>query len=324
VSGTGLAGGQKIEAVGRGQLDGAAAGGHAPRPPLAAVRAWLDQRFFVLATIPALVLVTAVVAIPLVLGIYLSFTDYQPIDPSFKFAGLVNYDDIFSNTEIHTAIINTLVFAGAGIVVEGLLGFAFALLLARRFRGVTLFRLMFLMPLMVAGVASATAWHALLNTGQGWVNYFFSVVGLPPLNWLASPHTAMISVILADAWSGVPIVSVILLAGLLTLPGDPVEAARIDGASEFSILRYVTLPGLRPVLAFAVLFRLVDLFRQFALFSIMTGGGPGLSTNVLNFYVYQTSFVFGELGLGAALAVVLVVFMAVPLILVFQMSRRRP
>jgi multiple sugar transport system permease protein len=288
----------------------------------AALRAWVDQRFFALASAPALIVIMVVTLIPLGLGIYLSFAVYGPTDPSFRFDGIANYKYIWGNANTHAAIKNTLVFAGAGVVVETLLGMGIALLLARKMRGMSFFRTIFVLPLMVAGVASGAAWSSLLNTDQGWINYGLGLIGFPQPNWLASPRTAMPSVIIADAWSGVPIIAIILLAGLLSLPKEPVEAARMDGASELMIFRYVTLPGLRPVLAFAVLFRLVDLFRQFVLFAVMTGGGPGLSTNVLNYYVYQQTFVFGALGIGAALAIVLVILMAIPLVVIFKLAKR--
>jgi multiple sugar transport system permease protein len=301
-------------ATGRGQRE--------PVPRSRAFRAWLDQHFFALASAPALIVIMVVTLIPLGLGIYLSFAIYGPTDPSFKFDGIANYKYIWGNGDTHAAIKNTLVFAGAGIVVETLLGLGLALLLSRKMRGISFFRTIFVLPLMVAGVASGAAWSSLLNTSEGWVNYALGLAGFPQPNWLASPRTAMTSVIIADAWSGVPIIAIILLAGLLSLPKDPVEAARMDGASELMVFRYVTLPGLRPVLAFAVLFRLVDLFRQFVLFAVLTGGGPGLSTNVLNYYVYQQTFVFGALGIGAALAIVLVGLMAVPLVVIYKLAKR--
>jgi multiple sugar transport system permease protein len=291
-------------------------------PGLRKIHSWIDKRFFAMAAAPAIVLVTLVTLVPLIIGIYLSFTNYEPINPSFKFAGLVNYRELLHDGNTHAAIKNSLIFAGAGIVIELLFGLGIALLLSRRMRGMSILRTIYVLPLMVAGVASAVTWRALLNTSNGWVNYFLGLVGLGQPNWLASTTTAMPSVILADAWGGVPIIAIVLLAGLLSLPKEPVDAARMDGASEFAILRYITLPGIRPVLAFAVLFRLVDLFRQFALFSIVTGGGPGLATNVLNFYVYQTTFVFGELGYGAALAIALVVLMAIPLLIIFKLASR--
>ena len=290
--------------------------------PWARLRRWADKRFYALATVPALLVITGVVALPLVVGIYLSFTDYTPLSPSFAWAGLVNYDNILHNSQIHVTINNTVIYAGAGIVFQMLFGLAAALLLARPLRRMAIFRVIYMMPLMVPGVASAVTWSVLFNTSNGWVNYFFSLVGLPKLNWTGDPHTAMPTVLIASAWTGIPVISIILLAGLLALPREPFEAAKIDGASSLRTLWHITLPGLRPVIAFAALFQLVNLFREFALFQIVTGGGPGLATNVLNFYVYQTTFVFGELGLGAAMAVVLVVVMAIPLIIIYKLSGR--
>jgi multiple sugar transport system permease protein len=203
-----------------------------------------------------------------------------------------------------------------------LLGVGAALLLAAPMRGIAIFRTLYLLPLMVAGIASAITWRALFNTSSGWINYFLGLLHLPQPNWLADPSTAMPAVIVADAWAGAPVIAVIVLAGLLGLPQEPLEAAKVDGASELQTLRYIILPGIRPVLAFAVLFRLVDLFRQFPLFQIMTGGGPGTATTVLNYYVYQTTFLFGELGYGAALAILLVILMLIPVAALFWFARR--
>ena len=288
--------------------------------PWAKIRNWMDKRFYALATIPALVVITGVVAVPLFIGIYLSFTNYTPIAPTFQWAGLVNYQNILDNSQIHVAINNTIIYAGAGIVIQLILGLGVALLLARPIRRMAIFRVIYMLPLMVPGVAGAVTWSVLFNTGSGWINYFFSLVGLPQLNWTGDPRTAMPTILIASAWTGIPIISIISLAGLLSLPKEPVEAAMIDGASSPRVLWHITLPALRPVLAFAAIFQLVNLFREFALFQLVTGGGPGLATSVLNYYVYQTTFVFGELGLGAALAVVLVLLMAIPLIVIYRLS----
>ncbi|HTX01947.1 MAG TPA: sugar ABC transporter permease [Acidimicrobiales bacterium] len=286
------------------------------------LRSFVDRRFYTLATIPALVVVTAVVAVPLAIGIYLSFTNYGPTTPSFDWAGLVNYKNIVDNGQIHVVINNTLIYAGTGIVIQVALGLVLALLLARPIRRISFFRVIYMVPLVVPGVASAVAWSVLFNTGSGWINYFLGLVHLPQPNWTGNAHTAMPTILIASSWGGVPIIAIILLAGLLSLPKEPVEAARIDGASAWRVLLHITLPGLRPVIAFAALFQIVNLFREFALFDIVTGGGPGLATNVINYYVYQQTFQFGSLGLGAAMAVLLVVMMAIPLVVIFKLSGR--
>jgi ABC-type sugar transport system permease subunit len=216
---------------------------------------------------------------------------------------------------------NTVVFAGVAVIVEATLGLGLALLLRRSFTGVGIFRTIYLVPLMVASIASVTAWRALLNTSSGWVNYFLKLAHLPQPDWLASATFAMPSVILVDMWTGVPVVAILLLAGLLGVAIEPAEQARVDGANAWQVFWYITFPAIRPVFAFAVLFRVVDLFRQFALFQILTGGGPGLRTTVLNYYVYENTFQFGRMGYGSALAVLLVLLMAIPLAALFRLSR---
>ncbi|MCU1491317.1 MAG: transporter permease [Acidimicrobiaceae bacterium] len=278
-----------------------------------------------LAAFPAFAVVAAVAVIPILLGIWLSFTNYQPLSPSLRWAGLTNYDGIVRGPNAlfaHTAILNTLIFVGGAIAVETILGVAIAVILARKFRGVLFFRAIFVIPLMVNGVASTVTWRSLFSTSNGWINYFLGAVGLGQPNWLGNGHLAMPTIIFIDAWAGVPIVAIIVMAGILMLPPDPMEAARIDGASAIGVFRHIVLPAIQPVLAFAVMFRLIDLFRQFAEFQLITGGGPGLTTTVLNFYVYQETFVNGDIGFGAALAVLLVVMMVIPLAILYRFTRR--
>lgn len=289
------------------------------------LRIWADRRFFALAAFPAFFVVAAVAVVPILLGIWLSFTNYQPLTPSLGWAGLTNYKGILSGPNAmfaHSAIINTLIFVGGGIGVETLLGVLLATILARPMRGIIFFRALFVIPLMVNGVASTLTWRSLFNTSMGWINYFSEKLGLGEPNWLGDSHTAMPTIIFIDAWAGIPIVAIIVMAGILMLPHEPKEAAHLDGASALTVFWRITLPAIRPVLVFAVMFRVIDLFRQFAEFQLVTGGGPGVSTTVLNFYVYQETFVNGDIGFGATLAVLLVLMMVVPLLLLFRFARR--
>jgi multiple sugar transport system permease protein len=171
----------------------------------------------------------------------------------------------------------------------------------------------------VATVGSAVTWSALLNRTNGWVDYFLGLVGLGQPVWLADSRTAMLSVVIADAWTGIPVVAFIVLAGLLSLPRGPAEAALVDGAAAWQTFRYVTLPALRPVLAFAVLFRMLELFQQFVLFQIMTGFGPVTATSTFSGLLYSG---IGEPGSSSALAVTLVLMMAAPLIVLSSWLHR--
>jgi multiple sugar transport system permease protein len=289
------------------------------------LRAWsaFDRRFFKLAAIPAFLLVFLVTVIPLVSGLGLSFSTMSSTHNGILPATLGNYRQLFTDPVTHTVLLNTLIFVVLAVTLEIGFGLLLAVLLAQKYRPMTVFRVIFLLPLTVASVAAAISWGALLNTSQGWVNYFLGLVGLPQPNWLASPAAAMPSVVIADMWTGVPVVAVIVLAALIAAPIDPIEAAMVDGASAWQRFRYVTFPAIRPALVLAALLRTVAAFQQFALFQILTGGGPGLDTTVINYYVYQQTIVYNNIGYGAALGVLLLVVMAVPLLALFTLSSRR-
>ena len=289
----------------------------------ARTRSRSDRRFFVLAALPAFVVVFLVTIVPLAAAFGLSFTSYTSANPVASWVGLRNYRLLFSDPNVPTVLVVTLLFAVAAVVLETLVGTTLALLMARKMRGVSVYRVLYLIPLMVAGIAAAVSWKALLDTSAGWVNSILGVFGIPQANWLASPTLALPSVVIADIWTGAPIVAVLVLAALLGMPEDPLEAARIDGASQLQVVRYIILPAIRPVLGFAVIFRTVDVFRQFGLIQILTGGGPGTKTTTLNYYIYQTVFTYGNISYGSTLAVLLIVAMAIPLGVIYLLTRRR-
>ena len=293
----------------------------------AAFRAWLDKRFFRLAAVPGFVLLVAVTGVPLVIAVVLSFTFVVPGTFSLRWVGLAYYRGIFTAifessgpTSLSLIVKNTYIFVGLGLAVETAGGVALAVLLARRTRGTGVFRVIYALPLLVATVGSAVTWSSLLNPSNGWVDYFLGLVGLGQPVRLADSHTAMLSVVIADAWTGIPVVGFIVLAGLLSLPRDPVEAALVDGTTALQRARYITLPALRPVLAFAVLFRMLELFQQFVLFQVMTGFGPVSATKTFSGLLY---FGIGEPGYSGALAVTFVLMMAVPLIALFLLASPR-
>ena len=289
------------------------------------LRGWsaFDRRFFKLAAVPAFLAVFLVTVVPLVTGFGLSFSSMSSTHNQILPATLANYRTLFTDPVTRTVLLNTVIYVVFAVVLETGLGLLLGVLLAQKHKVITVFRVIFLLPLTVAGVAAGISWGALLNTSQGWVNYFLGVVHLPQPNWLASPTAALPSVVIADMWLGIPVVAVIVLAALIGAPRDPIEAAMVDGANAWRRFRYVTFPAIRPALVLAALLRTVAAFQQFALFQIMTGGGPGLNTTVINYYVYQQTIVYNNIGYGAALATLLVAVMVVPLLVLFALGRRR-
>jgi len=284
-----------------------------------------SRLFFITAATPAVVVVAAIILIPLIVSVGLSFTGYSiDIPGKLPWVGLQNYRLLISDPQIPTVLENTLQYVIGSVVAETLVGTAIAVLLASRFAGVRPLRVIYMLPLMVSWVPVAITWRALLDPQSGWVAATLTATGLPaPASWLGDPHLAMVTLVATDMWVGVPFIAILALTAILSLPLDPEEAALVDGASRVQIFRHITLPGIKPVLVVAVVFRTVDTFRQFALMDLMTGGGPGTRTTVLNYYTYLTTFQYGQVGYGAALAVCMVLIMAVVVTLVFVFGRRR-
>jgi multiple sugar transport system permease protein len=306
--------------------------GRAPNPPAAEEqgqasrhRRQRSNRFFVASAMPAVVVVAAIILVPLIVSVGLSFTGYNiDIPDKLPFVGLENYRELVSDPQIPGVLLQTLEYVLGAVVAEIVVGVAIAVLLASRFPGIRPLRVIYMLPLMVSWVPVAITWRALLDPQSGWVAATLTATGLPtPASWLGDPHLAMVTLIATDMWVGVPFIAILSLTAILSLPLEPEEAAMVDGASRFQIFRHVTLPGIKPVLVIAVVFRMVDTFRQFALMDLMTGGGPGTRTTVLNYYTYLTTFQYGQVGYGAALAVAMVIIMIIAVTLVFVFGRRR-
>ena len=283
---------------------------------------YLDHHWAFAFVLPALVVLVAVTAIPFVSALGLSFTNFNLNKMAeARFVGVDNYVAFAGDAKLQAILVTTIVLVVAIVVFETLTGMALAVLLNREFRGIGLIRSIDTLPLMVTAVVVAITWRALFNTNVGWINYFLGLVGLPTPNWLGDPMTALPAIVIADIWVGTPFMAILILAGLIGVSKELHEAAAVDGASSWKVFWYVSLPAIRPVLVVAILLRTVDAFRKFESITVMTKGGPGTATTILNLYVYETSFLFGKLGYGAALAVLLVVLMSVVLFLFYRFGR---
>ena len=198
------------------------------------------------------------------------------------------------------------------------LGLAIALYFNREFRGSELVQAIYIFPFAATPVAVALIWRIMLNPEIGVLNYLLRSVGLPGSLWVSSEHTAVLSLVMVDVWKWTPMITLIVLAGLKSLPPDPYEAARIDGASALQIFRYITLPLIRPVLIAALMLRSLDNLKEFDMIYTITQGGPGIASETLYLYSYQVGFGFFKAGYGSALMVV--VFL---IVLVFNVVMNR-
>ena len=199
-------------------------------------------------------------------------------------------------------------FTSLSVVVSTALGMAMAIILNRDFRGSRWARTTFLLPMVATPVATSLVWMMMFNPTLGVLNHLLSLVGLPPSLWVADPRLVIACLVMVDVWHSAPFAMIVLLAGLRSLPREPVESAMIDGASRLQIFRLITLPMLRPVLVVVLMFRTIDSLKAFDIIWIITAGGPGTSSETLYVYTYNQAFKYMNLGYGSA---VIVLFAAI-------------
>jgi ABC-type sugar transport system permease subunit len=270
-----------------------------------------DRRLGYALVAPVVILLLAVTAYPLVYNLWNSFhaVNLSVAGSSHKFVGLHNYTKMFGSSEWVGALERTAAFTAVSVFLETVAALGLALMLNRRFRGRGFLRAAILVPWAVPTVVSATLWKTMFDPRAGFVDYLLGGLHLPGAHttWLAGIWTSWATILVADAWKNVPFIAIILLAGLQVIPGEIYEAARMDGASAWQSFRRMTLPLLKPALAVALIFRTLQAFLVFDVIYIMTGGGPGVSTETLSFLNWQTFLVGTDFGYGGAISVMLVV-----------------
>ena len=272
---------------------------------------------------PALVLLCGMIY-PFCLGLYYSFTSYWLQYPKrFRFVWFDNYVSLLDEPLFGRALEFTLGFTVAAVVSQVGLGLAIALFLHGRIPGRGAIRAMMLLPLMMPPVISALMWKIMMaSTNAGILNYMLSFVGIDPINWFGSTRGAVASVLIIDTWGNLPFVALILLGGLQALPSEPYEAAKVDGASPFAMLRYITLPLLAPFLILTITFRTMDSLRIFDVIYATTLGGPNDATTNLHIMAYQYAFQWYQMGKGMAQAIVLLILVVMVSYLLIRLWNR--
>jgi ABC-type sugar transport system permease subunit len=260
---------------------------------------------------PVIILLLAITAYPLAYNLWNSFhsVNLSIANQPHSFVGLDNYTKMFRSSEWVSALERTAAFAVVSVFLETIAALGLALMLNRSFRGRGFLRAAILVPWAVPTVVSATLWKTMFDPRAGFVDYLLGGLHLPGAHttWLAGEWTSWVTILVADAWKNVPFIAIILLAGLQVIPSEVYEAARMDGASQWQSFRRMTLPLLKPALGVALIFRTLQAFLVFDVIYIMTGGGPGVSTETLSFLNWQTFLVSTDFGYGGAISVMLVV-----------------
>ncbi|WP_368498168.1 carbohydrate ABC transporter permease [Herbiconiux sp. A18JL235] len=277
---------------------------------------------------PLLVYLAAFYAYPLIRSIDLSVHDYTVrafVQGNAEFVGLQNYIDVVTSPLFSQALWNTVVFVGASLLFQYVIGLALAVFFRSTFRLSGILRALFLVPWLLPLIVSGSTWAWMLNSDNGIVNSFLQAFGIGQINWLTSPDTSMLAVVIANIWLGIPFNLVILYSGLQNIPDDLYEAASLDGAGPWRQFWSITFPLLRPVSAITLLLGLVYTLKVVDIIWIMTSGGPANSTTTLAIWSYREAFGTGQPDLSPAAAVgnILIVIALVFGFLYLRMQRRQ-
>jgi multiple sugar transport system permease protein len=256
--------------------------------------------------LPAILFVALLMVFPVLYTTYISLTNWTLTSGAApSFVGLSNYAQVLVEPRFLQALWRTMVFTISAVAVEAVLGVAAALLLNRAFVGRNVVKLLLLLPLVATPVAVGIVFNLFYDPTIGLANYVLESLGLPPSSWISDASTVLFSLVIVDVWQWTPMITLIVLAGLAALSDEPAEAARIDGASEWQIIRLITIPMVMPVIITAVILRLIDALKTFDIIFAMTGGGPGYASETLNLIGYKYSFEYFRMGQAAVILVVL-------------------
>lgn len=268
-----------------------------------------QKKFILLMLAPATILMLALTLFPFLVSLYLSFTDYSLIKPDeVNGIGVKNYATLLNSPDFWTSVRVTLVFTISAVAVQTVLGVGIAALLHHETRQAPWLRVIYLLPMAITPIAATFTFRLMFNPSLGVFNYFLTSLGFPPSAWTASPEFALFSLILVDTWQWTPFILLIVMGGMAALPPEPEEASAMDGAGPFRTFFWVILPQLKPYLALALLFRLIDAFKTFDIIFVLTGGGPGILTRTLNLLAYKHGIEFLSMGYASAIAIIMLIF----------------
>ncbi len=302
-----------------------------PRRAAPAGRSWrqlFDNRLLpVLLVLPAVIVIGGLVGYPVVRTMWLSFTDADLgslMTGDMDLVGFDNYVRALEDPTLRRATVATVIFGLACVAGTMIVGIAVALLLNRGFRGRTLLGVLVLLPWAIPNVAASLVWRWIFNDQYGVLNWLLSSVGLTGFDgfaWFNNWLTAFVVIGIVVIWQSFPLVSLVLLAGLQTIPSDVMEAATVDGASAWQRTRLITLPMLKPLLLVLIVISTIWDFKIFDQIYILSGGGPARRTEVLAFTAYREAFTQSDFGLGSALAMILFVILIAVTIVYIRLVR---
>ncbi len=265
--------------------------------------------------VPAGLLVFAIIIAPWVFTLIMSVHEWKVgEDPAF--VGLENYIRLFNDSRFQWAILRTVYFTTLAVLFPMVLGIAAAVCFHKNFPFRGLARTIFILPMMATPVAVALVWTMMFHPQLGVLNYLLTSIGLPASEWSYNAVSVIPTLVLVETWQWTPLVMLIVLGGLASLPQDPYEAAKLDGASSWQMFRHITLPLVWPHIIVALVIRTIDALKAFDTIFVISNGGPGTASETLNIFLYQTAFAYYNMGYASAITVVFfILIMLVSLVL---------
>ena len=283
---------------------------------------WLEKHITIIFIMPIMLFILGMVVFPLCYTLYLSFTQWSMGVRPPLFIGFENYKHLLTDERFWNAAGRTLYLAVGSVLIQIILGLALAVFLNREFSGKNFAKTLFLLPMIATPVAIGMVWLLIYEPTLGVANYLLRQIGLEPVLWLITKEAVLNSIILIEVWQWMPMVTLIILAGLSGLPSDPYESAIVDGANRFQIFSRITLPLIAPTVVVVALLRLIDSLKTFDLIYSMTQGGPLFASETLNLYIYTMTFGYFRMGMGSALVFLFIVIIAMVTSVVILIRKR--
>jgi multiple sugar transport system permease protein len=283
-------------------------------------KSYLTGTLFIL---PAFVLFAVFILIPLVYGMVMSFTDYGGFNITPNFVGLDNYARLLQDDYFRVSLKNNFIYTLLFVPLTMLLALLSAIALNGILHLRKYLRMAFYFPQITSMVSVAIVWGLLFNPMSGPINHMLEAIGISnPPEWLMSSQWALLAVVIVAVWKSFGYYMIILLAGIQGIPEHLYESARLDGAGKVQQFFYITLPSLSPTLFMVLILTIINSFQVFDLVSVMTDGGPGRSTNVLVFRIYQEAFINYKMGYAAAMSTVLFLIIMVISLIQFKLEKK--
>jgi multiple sugar transport system permease protein len=280
---------------------------------------WLPYIFL----LPTVIVMLVLVIYPLFFSVRISFSDFSlglSLE-NISFVGFKNFAHLFKDSYFLNGLRLTLYYIVGTSFAAFILGFGISLLIQRHFIGKKIIMNFLILPMATTPLVVGIIWRLLFAPDISIINYFLSLININGPEWLSSPIWAFVAIIIAYIWEWTPFFIIMLSAGIASLPNEPFEAALIDGAGFFQVLRYLTIPLLKPIIFLVLFIRTMDAFRSFDVIYGLTRGGPGRSTQILGLVTYNTGLVYLQLGYASAMALFMLLIVTLAIIFLLRFVR---